>query len=118
MYTDGRHGEVAVVSTTNTNGNDDDDEDDDDVQVDHIRLFFGGGDGNVGTAVIRVESRATPDPPRPNTTVPVIQVSPSVNQPVVCQPAYIERSLFVCLFVCCVHVRRRVGRLALCLIDS
>ena len=43
-------------------------------KIDHIRLFFGGGDGNVGTAVIRVESTSPPAPPAPRSTVPSIKV--------------------------------------------
>jgi hypothetical protein len=45
-----------------------------DAQVDLIRLFFGGGDGNVGTAVISVTTE-------PNATVPLITLNDGHQMP-------------------------------------
>ena len=49
--------------------------------ADHIRLFFGGGDGNVGTAVIRVESQQGPEPPAPETNVPKVTLRDGHEMP-------------------------------------
>ena len=51
--------------------------------VDHIRLFFGGGDGNVGTAVIRVQesSSPAPSPPPVPSQVPTLRLNDGRDMP-------------------------------------
>jgi hypothetical protein len=77
--------DVVVVAAVTAAADDDDDDDDRDDNnhnytffVDHIRLFFGGGDGNVGTAVVRIESSSSSTPPPAPAPTPPPQSSPTV----------------------------------------